>query len=149
MPGMIEVRDAAVAAIAAALPGTRCAAFDGSLTVEGIALKRLSKAGAVFVACLGAVNTAGENSLDLTMSLALGSFCISQNAAGRAGREADALPLAQAVVGLVHGSTFGLAGVGPGRVAEVDNELTVALEKDLDMKGISVWVVTWSHQIIF
>lgn len=149
MPGMLAVRDAAVTALAAALPKTRCGTFEGSFTAEGIALKRLSKAGAVLVACLGAVNASEETTLDLSMRLTMGAFCLSQNAAGRADREADALPLAQQVVMLAHGATFGLAGVGPGRVLSLENQFAVALEKDLDAKGISVWAVTWEHQILF
>ena len=148
MPSMISVRDAAIAAIAAVLPKARCNPFEGTFSAEGIALKRLSRAGTVLVGCLGAVNTAEETSLDLTMCLTLGAFCVSQNAAGLAAREADALPLAQEVVLLVHGATFGLPHVGPGRVIGLENQFAISLEKDMDAKGISVWAVTWEHQIL-
>ena len=146
MPSFSQVRDAAITALKGALPeGARCEAFEGELTTESVALKRLSRAGAVLVACLGAVNTAEEHSLDRTMRLALGAFCVSTNAAGAGAREADSLPLVQAVIRTVHGAVYGLAGVAPGRVLSVDNMFSADLEK----RNITAWGVTWEHHITF
>lgn len=146
MPSFAQVRDAAIAALKQSLPkGTRCEPFEGGLNPESVALKRLSRSGAVLVTCIGAVNTSEADTLDCTMQLALGAFCISQSAAGAAGREADALPLAQTVSRLVHGSSFDLAGVTPGRLLGVENQFTVELEK----QSITAWAVTWEHHIVF
>ena len=146
MPSFAEIRDAAIATLKPLLPqGTRCEAFEGELTLEGVALKRLNRAGAVLVTCIGAANTSGENSLDCSMRLGLGAFCISKNAGGAKGREEDALPLAQVVVRGVHGAQFGLAGVAPGKVLQVDNMFTAEFEKH----GITVWAVTWEHHMVF
>lgn len=146
MPSFAEVRDAAIAALqAAAPPGTRCEAFEGELSVESVALKRLTRAGAVLVSCIGAVNTAGEHSLDCTMRLTLGAFCISQNAGGAGAREADALPLVQTVLRTVHGAHYGLPGVAPGHVLQVENMYAAELEKH----KITAWALTWEHHITF
>ena len=146
MARLEQIRDAAVIHIRGAIPKqARCEAFSGELTPESVALKRLTRAGAVLVTCVGMASTAEEGSLDLRMRAQFGAFCLARNTKSAEGGESDVLPLAQTIGLLVHGASFDLAGVGPGRLLALDNCFTAEWEKE----GITAWAVTWEHDIHF
>ena len=146
MARLEQIRDAAVAHIKGTLPpSARCEAFAGELTSESVALKRLTRAGTVLVACVGMTSTAEEGSLDLRMRAQFGAFCLVRDVRSDGQGEADVLPMAQRIGLLVHGASFGLAGVGPGRLLALDNCFTAEWEKE----GITAWAVTWEHDIHF
>lgn len=145
MPGLIDVRDAAVALLRAALPEVRrIEAFSGEFTPGAATLKNLPPE-AVFVAALSGRNPAAADSLDFDM---LGAFCVFVLTRARASREAcegDGLALAERAALALHGGTFSIAGVGPARVLGLEP----AYDEELEKSGVMIWTVLWQQPLVF
>lgn len=147
MPDLIEVRDAAVALLKGGLTkAERVEAFAGDLDMQSAAPKNVRPgSGTVFVAIAEAVNVSPEESLDFDMAGVYGAFAIARNVARPEAAEAQALALAQAAASLLHGATYGLAGVSPARVLS----LSPVTDDDLARSGIRVWGVVWRQTVVF
>ena len=140
MPGLIRLRDAAIAHLEAVLPGRpRIEGFAGDLDMSSVAAKNLPQGGAVFVAAGEAVNVG--NGTDLDLRAAFGAFVVSRTSGKREVGEATALALAERVILAMHGQRFGLAGLGPALVRSLAPVSDEALEK----LGVSVWCVLWEQ----
>ncbi len=147
MPSLTDVRDAAVALLAAGIPeAVRVEAFAGELDMTSIARKNVSHsdAGSLFVAVGEAENAADPGSLDFDMAAAFAAFAVARHASRPAHAEAAALGLAQKAARLIHGATFGLAGLSPARVLSI----APVTDEDLEKNNFSVWSVVWTQRVV-
>ncbi len=144
MPSLTEVRDAAIATLKTALPGTRIDCVSGGSEAAVVMKKSLGTA-TVLVTALGAQNAADPRSLDFDV---YGQFAALVTIYGRKdqlAREKDGLAIVDRVALALHGETFGLFDIGPARVLSLG-----PLEDDeLDDKGAWVWAVTWGQPLTF
>ena len=148
MPSLTDVRDAAVALLCAGMPeAERVEAFAGDLDMQSAAPKnvRPGGGGTIFVAAVEAENAATPDSLDFDMAGLYGVFALARHAAKPEIAEAQALHLAQRAATLLHGATYGLAGVSPARVLS----LAPVNGDDLAKAGIWVWSVVWRQTVVF
>ncbi|MFQ9867390.1 MAG: hypothetical protein ACLRWP_10680 [Bilophila wadsworthia] len=114
MPSLTEVRDAAVATLKTALPGTRIDRVSGGAEAAAVMKKSLGTA-TVLVTALGAQNAADPRSLDFDV---YGQFAALVTIYGRKdqlAREKDGLAIVERVAQALHGGTFGLFDIGPAR----------------------------------
>lgn len=147
MPSLTDVRDAAAALLASGLPeAARVEAFAGELDMTSIARKNVghADAGSLFVAVGEAENAAAPDSLDLDMAAVFAVFAVARHASRPAHAEAAALALAQKAAGLIHGATFGLAGLSPARVLS----LSPVADEGLEKNNFSVWSLIWTQRVI-
>lgn len=103
-----------------------------------------SDAGSLFVAVGEAENAADPDSLDFDMAAAFAVFAVARHASRPAHAEAAALGLAQKAARLIHGATFGLAGLSPARVLSI----APVTDEDLEKNNFSVWSVVWTQRVI-
>lgn len=146
MPLLTDVRDAACAFLRAALPeAARVEAFFGDLDMDGAGPRNIpfGSDASIFVAVVEAENAGGP--LDLDLVCTFGAFSISRHASRPTAACSASLSLAQKAALAIHGSTFGLGGIGPARIeniAPIDSE-------DLAKAGIRAWSVVWTQTITF
>ena len=142
MPSLTEVRDAAVATLKTALPGTRIDRVSGGAEAAAVMKKSLGTA-TVLVTALGAQNAADPRSLDFDV---YGQFAALVTIYGRKdqlAREKDGLAIVERVAQALHGGTFGLFDIGPARVSS----LGPLEDEDLEHNGAWVWAVTWGQSL--
>ena len=138
----LEIQQAAVAALKAALPKlATCAAYAGELS--GGEFQRVSvPTPAVMTACLG--GTRGEDVDDGSVDwlYRFVAYCMTRSAAGRGHRADEALGLAWSVVPAIDGSRFGLPGVWPAKVTRIDN----LYAEGWDKASVALWAVIWEQK---
>lgn len=148
MPSLTEVRDAARDLLAAGIPqASRVEVFAGELDMDSVRKKNVahSDAGLLFVTVGEAENAAAPDSLDFDLAAVFAVFAVARHASRNTAAEAEALSLAQEAARLIHGATFGLAGVSPARVLS----LSPVTDADLMKSGLWVWSVAWEQRVIF
>lgn len=148
MPDMTEVRDAACAWLKARVPGLgRVEAFAGELDLRGAAPRGLGYDDSVnlFLAVGEAENAARQGSLDFDLECAFAAFAVARDAARPTAAEARALQAIQRAALVLHGATFGLAGLSPARVTA----LAPVPDEDLAKRGLWIWSLTWQQRVVF
>jgi len=138
----LDMQQAAVAAIKAAVPGIlTCAAYAGEFS--GGDLQRASvQSPAVLVACLGCARGGDVDCGDVDWLCRFTAYCMVRSSANRGDRADGALALAWKIVPAVDASRFGLTGVWPAKVTRIDNLYAA----DWDKASVALWAVTWEQQ---
>ena len=146
MPTFTEIRDAAVELLRTAFPDlNRVEAFSGEVSLEALTGKTLPAGVSVLVAAIGGDNSAPQDSLDFDMLGAFGVLVISNNVASAEDGEAEALAVAEKVALMLHCANFGLPGVSPARVLEIEP----VHDDGLFGAGVTVWSVLWRQNLVF
>ena len=134
----LGLRAAIVSGIKAGVPALEtCAAHGGRFDLTE--LKRYAaKAPAALIACLGGktINTGGS------ISTALKWACIIvTKSTPTAGRDAQAMTIAEAITELIEGNRWGLTTTHNPDGIRAEN----LYSGGLDAKGVAVWGVTWDQ----
>lgn len=141
MPGLTDIRDAAVALLETVLPkGVKVSAFTGELNPKTVKNQSLTM-GVVYVAVLEGRNVAPYGSMAIDLEAAFGLFVLTRGGQGQNAREKDGLRLVELVALALHGATFGLPGVSPASVVQFE----ALTDEDFEKDGIAVWSIVWKQ----
>jgi hypothetical protein len=139
----MQVQQAAVAHLKAALPGLRtCELYAGEFSGGEISRASLA-APAVLVVCLGATRGQEHGNGEYDFLARFAAYCLTRHAGSRSERGVLALELAESVLAALEGGRFGLCGLSGARVARLDNLYGEAFDK----AGVALWAVSWEQRL--
>jgi hypothetical protein len=141
-----QLRDAAIAALAAALPGVNVAAHGGTFDLEEIR-RYATLAPAVRVCIVGCEAASTFNDGRPRLPVHFAAVVITKdaiNAGAKVERDVAAVALAGAIQLAVNGNRFGLAGVFRPENLRAKNEYS----SSSDSLNVAIWQVNWTSCLL-